>query len=360
MTARLVSLATAVPPYTVAQDDARAFARDLFRDVLSEDNERLLAIFDHAGIAQRSVCAPLEWYGTDHGFAEKNALYVEYAVKLGAEVAMRAMEQAGLSVRDIDHLVFVSSTGIAAPSIDARLANVLGLEGDFHRTPIWGLGCAGGVAGLARAREFALAQPGSKVLLIALELCTLTFQRNDLSKRNLVASSLFGDGAAAALVVAEDHAPGKNGHGGLDLVASASTFWPDTLDVMGWDVDSEGLHVIFARDIPTIVHERVRPGLEAFLMREGLSLDRLDHLVSHPGGMKVLAAFEKALELKPCALDHARAVLRDHGNMSSPTCLFVLERFLTARTMAAGDTAVLSALGPGSCAESLLARVPAA
>ena len=360
MNARLISLATAVPPFTVAQDEARAFARDLFRDVLSEDNQRLLAIFEHAGIENRNVCAPLEWYGADHGFAEKNTLYVDYAVRLSAEVAEKAMAQAGLTVRDIDHLVFVSSTGIAAPSVDARLANVLGLEGDFQRTPIWGLGCAGGVAGLARAREFALARPGARVLLIALELCTLTFQRNDLSKQNLVASSLFGDGAAAALVVADDYRPGSNGHGALDLVASASTFWPDTLDVMGWDVDQEGLHVIFARDIPTIVNQRVRPGLEAFLAREGLSLGTLDHLVSHPGGMKVLAAYEKALELKPCALDHARAVLREHGNMSSPTCLFVLERFLGAGQMSPGETAVLSALGPGFCAEYVLARVPPA
>jgi alkylresorcinol/alkylpyrone synthase len=283
MTARLMSLATAVPPHVVTQDDARDFARDLFRDVLSEDNERLLAIFDHAGIRQRNVCAPLGWYGTDHDFAEKNALYVEHAVRLGAEVATRAMEQAGLTVTDIDHLVFVSSTGIAAPSVDARLANVLGLAGDIRRTPIWGLGCAGGVAGLARAREFALADPGSRVLLIALELCTLTFQRNDLSKRNLVASSLFADGAAAALVVADHHPPPSTqatGHGGLELLASASTFWPDTLDVMGWDVDGAGLHVIFARDIPTIVHERVRPGLEAFLTSQGLTLEGLDHLIT--------------------------------------------------------------------------------
>ena len=360
MTARLMALATAVPPHPIAQDDVRAFARDLFRDVLREDDDRLLGVFEHAGIEQRNVCAPLAWFAADHGFAEKNALYVEHAVRLGAEVATRAMAQAHLSPRDIDHLVFVSSTGIAAPSVDARLANELGLRGDFRRTPIWGLGCAGGVAGLARAREFALAEPGARVLLVALELCSLTFQRNDLSKRNLVASSLFGDGAAAALVVADERPAKRNGGAPLELVAAASTFWHDTLDVMGWDVDAAGLHVIFARDIPTIVRERVRPGIEQFLARQGLSLETLDHLVSHPGGMKVLAAYQQALGLENGALDHARAVLREHGNMSSPTCLFVLERFLRSRTIAAGDTAVLSALGPGFCAEYVLARMPAA
>jgi alkylresorcinol/alkylpyrone synthase len=356
MTARLVSLATAVPPHAVTQADAKEFARNLFRETLREDHDRLLAVFEHAGIRQRNVCAPLDWYASDHDFAEKNALYVENAVRLGVTVAERALSQVGVVPRDVDHLVFVSSTGIAAPSIDARLANALGLRGDFQRTPIWGLGCAGGAAGLSRARDFALARPGSRVLLIAIELCSLTFQRNDRSKRNLVAASLFGDGAAAALVVAGDDPSLRNGHQPLDLVATSSTFWSDTLDVMGWDVDGQGLHVVFARDIPTIVRDRVRPGLSEFLARHELDLGRLDHVVAHPGGMKVLAAYEQALGLKPDALAHARGVLRDHGNMSSPTCLFVLERFLAARTIGAGQTAVLSALGPGFCAEYVLLR----
>ena len=356
MTPRLLALATAVPPHTVGQEQAKDFARNLFREVLREDDDRLLAVFDHAGIRSRNVCAPLDWFATDHDFAEKNALYVEHAVRLGGEVASQVMAKAGLGPRDIDHLVFVSSTGIAAPTVDARLANALGLRSDFRRTPIWGLGCAGGAAGLARAREFALADPGARVLLIALELCSLTFQRNDLSKRNLVAASLFGDGAAAALVVADPAPAVRNGHRPLDLVASSSTFWLDTLDVMGWDVDGAGLHVIFARDIPTIVRERVRPGLSEFLGRYDLTLDSLDHLVAHPGGMKVLAAYQEALALKPEALGHARAVLRDHGNMSSPTCLFVLQRFLETQAIGAGETAVLSALGPGFCAEYVLLR----
>lgn len=354
MRASLVALATAVPPYTVEQGDARTLARSLFREVLRENQERLLGVFDNSGIQRRSVSAPLDWYAEDHDFAEKNALYVETAVRLGTELAQRTMAQAGLRTQDVDHLVFVSSTGVAAPSIDARIANQLGLRGDFRRTPIWGLGCAGGAAGLARAREFALAQPGSRVLLIALELCTLTFQRNDLSKRNLVATSLFADGAAAALVIARE-APGR-----LELVGSASTFWENTLDVMGWDVDGAGLHVVFAHDIPTIVRERVRPSLEEFLGRHGLDLSSMNHLVAHPGGAKVIAAYQQALDLPSERLDHARAVLRDHGNMSSPTCLFVLERFLRGREIGPGQHAVLSALGPGFCAEYVLLRGAAA
>ena len=354
MRASLVALATAVPPYTVEQEDARTLARSLFREVLRENQERLLGVFDNSGIQRRSVSAPLDWYAEDHDFAEKNALYVETAVRLGTELAQRTMAQAGLTTQDIDHLVFVSSTGLAAPSIDARIANQLGLRGDFRRTPIWGLGCAGGAAGLARAREFALAQPGSRVLLIALELCTLTFQRNDLSKRNLVATSLFADGAAAALVIAGE-VPGR-----LELVGSASTFWENTLDVMGWDVDGTGLHVVFAHDIPTIVRERVRPSLEEFLGRHGLDLSSMNHLVAHPGGAKVIAAYQHALDLPSERLDHARGVLRDHGNMSSPTCLFVLERFLRGQEIGPGQHAVLSALGPGFCAEYVLLRGAAA
>ncbi len=359
MASRLVALATAVPRHSIAQGQVKEFARQLFRDVLREDDARLIAVFDHAGIRSRNVCMPLEWFGEDHDFGEKNALYVEHAVALGAEAAMRALARAGLGPGDVDHLVFVSSTGLAAPSVDARLVNTLGLRSAVRHTPIWGLGCAGGAAGLARAREFALADPGARVLLVALELCSLTFQRNDLSKRNLVAASLFGDGAAAAVVTA-DGSRTDAGRRALELVASASTFWPGTLDVMGWDVDGDGLHVVFARDIPTIVHERVRPGLSDFLAAQGLSLATLDHVVAHPGGMKVLAAYQAALGLPPGALAHAYAVLQDHGNMSSPTCLFVLERALEARAIGAGESAVLSALGPGFCAEYVLLRGAAA
>jgi len=350
---RLASVASAVPPHVVRQEDARAFAQRLFGSAFPEDSARLMAVFDNGGIATRHTCVPLEWFGQDHSFGEKNALYIEHALTLAAEAAEKALSQAGLEPKDVDHLVFVSSTGVATPSIDARLANRLGFRGDFHRTPIWGLGCAGGAAGLARARDFALAQPDGRVLLIALELCTLTFQRNDLSKRNLVASSLFADGAAAAVVLGSE--VGTNGHRPpLELRGSSSTLWPQTLDVMGWDVDGAGLRVIFSRDIPTIVREWVRPSLDGFLAREGLRLDCVPHIVAHPGGLKVLSAYAETLGLPPEAFRHSRDVLREFGNMSSPTCLFVLERYLGAGEIKPGQPAVLAALGPGFSAEYVL------
>jgi alkylresorcinol/alkylpyrone synthase len=259
---RLVALATATPPHVVRQEDARQLVARLFASVLDGDRERLLAVFDHSAIQRRHVCMPLEWFGEDHSFAEKNALYLEHAVRLAADVARRALDQAGLAPGDVDHLLFVSSTGLATPSVDARLANVVGFRAGLRRTPVWGLGCAGGAAGLARARDFALADPAARVLLVSLELCSLTFQRNDLSKRNLVAASLFADGAAAALVVGSEARPSAlDGSHALELVAASSTLWPDTLDIMGWEEDGDGLHVVFSRDIPAFVRERVRPSL---------------------------------------------------------------------------------------------------
>jgi alkylresorcinol/alkylpyrone synthase len=353
---RLVAVATAVPPGIARQDDARGLVAQLFSRSLGGD-DRLLQVFGNAQIEQRHVCEPLEWYAEDHSFAEKNDRYVEHAVRLASEASQKVLDRAHLTPRDVDHVVFVSSTGLATPSVDALLANALEFRSDVRRTPIWGLGCAGGAAGLSRTRDLALADPRARVLLVALELCSLTFQRNDLSKRNLVATSLFGDGAAAAVVVGADAGGGAaNGRVPLELLASRSVLWKDTLDVMGWSVDGQGLHVVFSRDIPTIVRERVRPSLVAFLEACGASLETLEHLVAHPGGAKVLRAYEEALELGPESLVHARHVLRAFGNMSSPSCLFVLDRFLECGTIRPGERALVAALGPGFCAEYVLAR----
>jgi alkylresorcinol/alkylpyrone synthase len=340
----------------VRQEDAKLLAARLFSHAIGSE-ARLLDVFDNASIEKRHTCVPLAWYAEKHTFGERNDLYIEHAVPLAEKVARDALERAGLSAREVDHIVFVSSTGMATPSIDARLANRLGCRVDVRRTPIWGLGCAGGAVGLARTRDFALTDPSARVLLVTLELCSLTFQPADVDKRNLVAASLFGDGAAAAVVTGGagiDRA--RASHLQLELVASRSILWKDSLDVMGWTVDGEGLHVVFSRDIPAIVREHVRPSLAAFLDQRGLALDDVAHLVTHPGGVKVLRAYAEALGLPDHALAHARAVLRDYGNMSSPSCLFVLERYLDAEDIGDGELAVVSALGPGFCAEYVLTR----
>ena len=353
---RLVSLATAVPPHAVPQSALRDMIGRLFAGS-EAGSARLLAVFEHAGIEQRHLCMPLDWYEGERTFAEQNARYVEHAVALGAQAASAALARAGLTARDVDHVLCVSSTGIATPSLDARLSLVLGCRPDCRRTPVWGLGCAGGAAGLARARDLALADPCARVLLVAVELCSLTFRREDRDKRNLVAASLFADGAAAVVVQGADApAPAPAPIRVLELLDSESTLWPDTLGVMGWDVSSRGLHVVFSRDIPSIVREHVRPGVDAFLSRHALRLEDVPHLASHPGGAKVLAAYADALGRDPASFVHAHEVLRTHGNMSSPTCLFVLERLLAGGEVGAREHVLVSALGPGFSAEYVLAR----
>ncbi len=357
---RLVSLATAVPGNAVRQSDLRALIAQLFAGS-DAGSARMLQVFEHAGIEQRQLCMPLDWYGRERTFAEQTAAYVEHAERLGAQAAGLALTRAGLGARDVDHVLFVSSTGIATPSLDARLSLALGCRPDCKRTPVWGLGCAGGAAGLARARDLALADPHARVLLVAVELCSLTFRREDRDKRNLVAASLFGDGAAAVLVQgAAAPALAAPPFAALELLDSESTLWPGTLGVMGWQVSDQGLHVVFSRDIPSIVREHVRPGIDAFLARHHLALAQVRHLVSHPGGAKVLAAYAEALGRTPASFEHAHAVLREHGNMSSPTCLFVLERLLAAGGVGPGEHALVSALGPGFSAEYVLARGTAA
>ncbi len=360
---RLLALGTALPEHVVRQDDVQRFASTLFANLLQGDGRRLLAVFENAGVETRHFCLPLEWFATPRTFGETNALYVEHALALGEQAALVALERADLAPSDVDHIIFVSSTGIATPSLDARLAGRLRCRGDVRRTPLWGLGCAGGAAGLARARDFALADPRARVLLVAVELCSPTFQRDDLTRQNLVAASLFADGAAAALVAgAEAAAPEApaDGRAALALLDARSTLWPDTLDIMGWEVDQTGLHVVFSRDIPTVVREWVRPALEAFLTDHGLGLATLPHVVAHPGGPKVLAAYAEAIGRDPQVFVHAREVLRRCGNMSSPTCLFVLERLLEANGIRPGEHALLAALGPGFASEMVLMRAPRA
>lgn len=355
---RILSVATARPEHVLPQSEAREFCRALFSGAHA-DIERLLPVFESAQIDERRISVPPEWLYAEHTFAEKNARYVEVALDLAETATRSALARAGVAPREVAHILFASTTGLATPSLDARLMNRVDFSPHTRRTPVWGLGCAGGASGLARAAEFSAAAGGAPVLAIALELCSLTFQKDDLSKSNLVATSLFGDGAAAAVVAAENGRGGARGdrrEPGPEIVAARSTLFPDSLDVMGWEVNDGGLKVIFSRDIPSIVRESVRPNAESFLTEQGLSLGDVRHFVAHPGGTKVMAAYEEAFELSDDALRHAREVLRTSGNMSSPTVLFVLERFLDDDSVRAGDWGLLTALGPGFTSELVLLR----
>lgn len=364
--ARILSVSTACPPYVLSQARARAFSQGHFAPAHA-DIDRLLDVFENALIERRYLAAPIEWLEEGQSFAERNARYIDGALTLSERVARDAMARAGVSPRDVDHLLFVSTTGLATPSLDARLMNRIDFSPHMRRTPIWGLGCAGGAAGLARAAEWAEHDGGAIVLLISVELCSLTFQASDLSKSNLVATSLFGDGAAA-VVLGDDKRTAPSGargarDGGANGTArgprvfdSRSTHFPDTEEVMGWEINEAGLRVLFSRDIPSIVRELVRENADEFLAEHGLTLKDVRHIVAHPGGAKVMAAYEEAFELDPSALRHSRDVLRETGNMSSPTVLFVLERLLADPAVRPGDWGLLTALGPGFSSELVLLR----
>ncbi|HZT50638.1 MAG TPA: 3-oxoacyl-[acyl-carrier-protein] synthase III C-terminal domain-containing protein [Stellaceae bacterium] len=340
--ARLLALGGAVPPHVLGQAEVARRARRLFAAVAGDTLDRLMPVFANAGIERRYSCVPIEWYDEPHGWVERNALYLEHALRLLERAARDALARARLAPEAIDAVVCVSTTGIATPSLDAMLIGRLGLRRDVRRLPIFGLGCAGGVIGLARAGEAARAAPGSYVLFLVVELCALAFRKDDVAKSNIVATALFGDGAAAAVVSCRGE--------GLALGGSGEHTWPDSLDVMGWDVAEDGLKARFSRDIPALVLREMRAATAAFLARQGLTLGDIRHFVCHPGGAKVIVALEEAFGLPAGALAAARGVLRDYGNMSAVTILFVLERVMAA----ASGRLLLTALGPGFTAGFLL------
>ena len=339
---RLLGLATAVPPHVLHQSDAKALAQRVFA-ARGAELERLLPVFDHAGIEMRHSCLPPEQYLERQSWKARNQTYVQHALELICAASETALARAGLVASDVGAVVTVSTTGLATPSLDALLLERLGMRCDTIRLPIFGLGCAGGVLGMARAAALASTLPERPVLFAVVELCGLTFRLVDVSNSNIVAAALFGDGAAAGVV-------GLDGAGPV-LAAAGEHTWPASLDVMGWRIEDDGFGVLFSRDIPALIRERYRAALSGFLDGCGLRLDDIAGFAMHPGGSKVLLALGDALDLPPTALADSREVLRTHGNMSAATVLFVLERMLARR---AGGRLLASALGPGFTAGFLL------
>ncbi len=333
---QLMSVVTSVPPFCFEQRDVAAAAHRGF-SARYPDFERLARVFETSGIRRRYAVRPIDWYFEPLGWPERSAAYLDGAVALFADAAARALDAAGIQARDVDTIVTVSSTGIATPSIDARATSRMGFNTAVERVPVFGLGCAGGVSGLSLAARMAESRPGSVVLMVAVETCSLAFRLDELTPANIVATALFGDGAAACVL--------RTGEDGLAAVEmSGQHTWPDTLDIMGWSVDRQGFGVIFDRAIPPFAEAQMAPAIAGILARFGLELADFDRLAFHPGGKKVVTALERAFALQQGTLDHERTILAEYGNMSAPTALFVLERLiddgLPARTL-------LTAMGPG-------------
>ncbi len=340
----LLSLATAVPPHIVAQEQAKALARDAWagRPALFE---RLSSVFDNAAIARRHLVAPAEWYERPHGWSDRNAVYLDAAQDLFERAASTAICRAGLTPGQIDGVVCVSTTGIATPSLEARVGPKLGLRPDVRRVPIFGLGCAGGVTGLATAARLASADPGSNWLFVTVETCSISIRLDSDDPAAIVATALFGDGAAAAVVRSGAHCIAQ-------ITGAGETLWPDTQKIMGWNVEDPGLAVVFDRAIPPFIADNLAPAVDGMLGTMGKCREQVDRLCSHPGGVKVIDAIESALDLPQGELNLEREVLHDYGNMSAPTVLFVLERLIERGLP---PTVLMTAFGPGfTCAGLLL------
>lgn len=357
----IISVAEAAPSYEIKQEQVSQFARELFSDSY-KDIDRLMQVFQNGQIEKRHFVKGLDWFKEDRTFEEKNNAYIEEAVSYGKQaiencLSSKTFLKGDIPFEEIDAIIFISTTGLATPSIEARIMNVLPFNSHVKRIPIWGLGCAGGAAGLSRAFEYCLAYPNAKVLVLSVELCSLTFQHNDFSKSNLIGTSLFADGIACALVVGDDVA--------LDelrvmrtspaILDTQSTLMPDSLDIMGWDVKNDGLYVVFSRDIPKVVEDWLKPNVQEFLEKHSLGMRDFEHFIAHPGGKKVLDAYVKSLEIPSEMTTKSLDVLKQFGNMSSATVLYVLKRFME-HDIKKGSYGLLTALGPGFSSELQLLR----
>jgi alkylresorcinol/alkylpyrone synthase len=330
----IAGIASAVPEYRIDQEAVR--------DIILANAPELRThegLFLNTGIKTRYSCVPFDWHLQHQGWRTRNGVFRDAAITLLERVARDCARCANVELDEIEAIVTVSTTGLSVPSLDATLANRLGLSSSIERLPVFGLGCAGGVSGLARAMRIVQSLPNGIVLLLVVELCTLNCRTTDRSIKNFISAALFGDGAAGLIL-----RRGSGDHLRPQVAAVGEHMWPDTEDMMGWSIEDDGFGVVLSPDIPRCARQQVRPALDSFLARHGLSLHDLDGVIMHPGGRKVLEAVEAALDLPRQAFAHSWQVLANYGNMSSPTALFVLERTIGA---GASGRHLMAAFGPG-------------
>jgi alkylresorcinol/alkylpyrone synthase len=332
----ITGVATAVPPHRVSQDDVAERARAVFPHLA-----RLDGLYANTGIESRYACQPKDWYYERHGWEARTEVFQRHALELLEEVTLAAIADAGISLNDIDVLVVNTITGLAIPSLDAMLMNRLDFPRKMERLPIFGLGCGGGVAGLSRAARYAQAVPGANVLFLTVDLCSLCLRIADPSLAMFVSAALFGDGAAG-LVLSNTH--GREGDGRGRVLAVGDHFWSNTEHIMGWDIKEDGFGVVLSPDLPGLIRKHLVEAVQGFLDPSGMSLGEFSGFLLHPGGAKILNTAQEVLGLRDDDLALSREVLRDFGNMSSPTALFALHRAWKA---AAKGPHLLMAFGPG-------------
>lgn len=345
---RITSVSRVLPPHFASQEEILAALRTVWAS-RHFNLERLDALHRAVCVQGRHLALPLDAYPPLERFSQRNDAWVRVGLELGERAIRDALARAEVEVTEVDHLFTVSVTGIATPSLDARWANRLGMRRNLERTPIFGLGCVAGASGIARAADYLRAYPDRVAVLVSTELCSLTLQREDASIANIIASGLFGDGVAA--VVLEGAARARKGP---RVRASEATLYPDSERVMGWDVVDGGFKVVLSAKVPRLVRAHVRDDVDRFLSAQGLARPDIRHWIAHTGGPKVLEAFADALDLSEGALDRSWRSLREIGNLSSASVLFVLGMLLDEGSARPGDLGLLIAMGPGFCAEQVL------
>ncbi len=347
---RIASIGSALPPHFYDQETLLAAFRGHWAQ-RHHNLDRLEALHRNVLVGGRHLALPMDGYLELKTWGDANDAWIRVAQEVGEVAVRRALEKAGLGVDDVDALIFVTVTGVATPSIDARLMNRLKLPSRVKRMPIFGLGCVAGAAGVARAADYVRAYPNQVAVLLSVELCSLTLQRMDLSVPNLIASGLFGDGAAAAVVVGADRPTD-----GPEIVDFRSVFYPDSEEVMGWDISESGFKIVLSADVPEVVKRYLRRDVDEFLAEHGLTPSDIRSWVSHPGGPKVLAAMQDALDLPEGALDVTWNSLRTVGNLSSTSVLMVMEETMRDHRPEPGSPGMMLAMGPGFCSELVLLR----
>jgi alkylresorcinol/alkylpyrone synthase len=347
---RIVSAASAFPSNTYSQQSITGALHPLWDHGLK--NPAVLdRLHSNCGVKQRHLVCKLDEYQVMQGFGEANNIWIQAAQELGQQAICRAVRGAHITPSSLQAIIFASVTGVSSPSIDARLVNRMSLSPRIKRMPIFGLGCVAGAAGIARAADYVRAFPDQTVVLLSVELCSLNWQKDDLSTANLISAGLFGDGAAAVIITGEDTLlPG------VKIVGTRSIFYPDTEDAMGWDISEKGFRIVLSPAVPQIIREHFRDDMDEFLADHGLSRQDIASWIIHTGGPKVLQAVESALELPSAALEASWASLAEVGNLSSASVLVVLEEHLKHRRCAPGSYSVLAAMGPGFCSEIVLLR----